>query len=169
MLGDGMILQEKKLIEVIKKEHGKLLAIGVSNDIQKAINKNELITYCDVLNYSSKKGKDGKKGKLFNIKKLRKKYKKNKLDFIIVNYDEVKKFKKTFIKDSVYICSGNIYIINFNEDYNKYNRYNTTIEKNEIIKIDVSKAKTNAIKDKLYYFLDVCEDLVEYISDFLTM
>lgn len=161
---------DKKLEYLLKNAEGRVLGIGLSKQVVSMLEKNKQIVYCDLLNSFEKKVKTkGKKEKLFYIKDLRKKYKKNNLDLIIVNYDEVKKYIKTFIRDSVYICKGHIYIYNADESINKYLRYNAKISRDELIAIDVSNAKTNFIKDKIYYVVDTTETLIDYISDFLTM
>lgn len=161
---------EKQLEYLIKNTEGKILGIGLSKNVIAMIEKNKKITYCDLLNSFTKKGKESKKKeKLFYIKDLRKKYKKNKLDLIIVDYNEVKKYKKTFIRDSIYICKGQIYVYNADESVEKYKRYKAVIKTSEVVEIDATKAKTNFIKDKIYYVVDTAETLIDYVSDFLTM
>ena len=57
-----------------------------------------------------------------------------KVDFIICNIEEIKKYTKTFIKDSIYINKDMLYIYNIKDEelkqelIKKYKRYSTIVE-----------------------------------------
>ena len=97
---------------------------------------------------------------------------------MICNYEDIKKYLRFFIKDSIYVTRGVIYIYGNIEEYviedleSYYKRYKTEIEITEyksefLIKIDVSKAKNNWLKDKLYKIKDTVIYYVNVISDIL--
>ena len=162
-----------KLKNIIKNLEGNVLGIGLNENLISAIEKNNRIIECNLLN-SCAKGKFKKSffNKTIKIKKIRKIFKKKKVDYIICNYDEINNYFNTFIKDSIYINKNKLYFYG-NIDVNllklKYGRYNTKInliDKN-IIEIDNSLAKNNFLKDNYYRFIDFKNHLVEIIGDIL--
>ena len=168
-----------KIYDIAKVVSGDVLGIGVDEKISEILEQNDRVLNCNLLNSFSKPNttKEEKKQRLkkIRIKKLRKVFKKKKVDFIICNIEEIKKYMKTFVKDSVYINKNILYIYNLNdEEYKKeiikkYNRYNTKIEEIDktTLKIDNSNAKTNIIKDSFYLILDTLASLFNIISDLL--
>ena len=90
----------------------------------------------------------------------------------------MKKYLKTFIRDSIYINKDMLYIYNIKDEelkeelIKKYKRYNTKIEEikdknNIILKIDNKNSKTNKIKDIKYMIIDTLISLFNLISDLL--
>lgn len=168
-----------KIYDVSKIVSGNVLGIGVDEKISEILEQNDRVLNCNLLNSFSNTNntKDGKKEKLkkIRIKKLRKVFKKKKVDYIICNINEIKKYMKTFVKDSIYINKEILYIYNLkDEEYKKelikkYKRYNTKIEEldDETLKIDNSNAKTNIIKDSFYLIVDTLTSLFNIISDLL--
>ena len=129
----------KSLYDIISNMSGFVLAIGTDEKLGKKLENNELITKCDVLNGFSKNNKKGKREKIktINIKKIRKIYKKKKVDYIICNYEQISKYLKTFIKDSVFINKTKLYFYG-DVDKNvikKYQRYNADISIKEYKKL----------------------------------
>ncbi|MDD4718874.1 MAG: hypothetical protein PHY00_03540 [Bacilli bacterium] len=165
-----MIEELKKIIPKLK---GKILIIGFDYDkLNQAINKNNNITYCDFLNSVSNNKEKATSGLTLNIRKLKKKYKKKKLDYILVNMDEVNKYINYFIKDSIYICQKKIYVFNnTNPDLIKqYKRYDVDINNkliDNLIEIDTTNAKNKILMDKVYFISDTLLNLLNKISDFL--
>ena len=97
----------------VKNIDGNLLGIGITEEnILNLIEKNNKIVNCDLLNSNAlnKKGKAGKKLKSIPIKKIRKVFGRRRFDYIIANADELKKYFKTFVRDSMYINKKTIYI-----------------------------------------------------------
>ena len=105
-------------------------------------------------------------------------FKKKKIDFIICNFEDIGRFLRTFIKDSVYINKSKLYIYGYTKDIDlellekRYKRYNTKIEilefENQIlITIDNSNAKNNPFKDFGYYICDIGYSLINLIGDLL--
>ncbi len=192
---------EKELIKIIKKFEGSVLAIGLNVDLIKRLEENMNILDLDTLNLIdnrrknkfSKKNLDEKvkelrehdekykiqrlKTKKINIKKLRKYYNKKKTNYLICNYEEIKRFMKYFIKDSVYINNNMLYLYGISlEDVKtivkKYKRYNVLIKptiKDDyfILEIDNKESKNNKIKDFFYLIHDTIENVVEFIGDIL--
>lgn len=168
-----------KIYDIAKVVSGNVLGIGVDENISGILEQNERVLNCNLLNSFSntKNTKEENKQRLkkIRIKKLRKVFKKKKVDFIICNIDEIKKYIKTFVKDSIYINKEILYIYNLNdEEYKKeiikkYKRYNTKIEEidDSTLKIDNSNAKTNIIKDSFYIIIDTLISLFNMISDLL--
>ncbi len=171
-----------KIYDITKCTSGNVLGIGVDEKISEILEHNNLVTNCNLLNSQTKEQKinQSKKQRLkkIRIKKIRKIFKHKKVDFIICNSEEIKKYLKTFVKDSIYINNNLLYMYNINnkelkeEIIKKYKRYNTNIEeiKDEhttILKIDNSKAKTNIFKDTTYLIVDTLISLFNAISDIL--
>lgn len=171
-----------KIYDITKCTSGNVLGIGVDEQITEILEQNNLVTNCNLLNSYTKETnqKPTKKQRLkkIRIKKLRKVFKKKKVDFIICNIEEIKKYLKTFIKDSIYINKDMLYIYNINDEelkqelIKKYKRYNTIVEeiKDEnttILKIDNKNSKTNIIKDTIYLIIDTLTQLLNIISDLL--
>lgn len=171
-----------KIYDITKCTSGNVLGIGVDEQITEILEQNNLVTNCNLLNSYTKETnqKPTKKQRLkkIRIKKLRKVFKKKKVDFIICNIEEIKKYLKTFIKDSIYINKDMLYIYNIKDEelkqelIKKYKRYNTIVEeiKDEnttILKIDNKNSKTNIIKDTIYLIIDTLTQLLNIISDLL--
>lgn len=171
-----------KIYDITKCTSGNVLGIGVDEKISEILEQNNLVTNCNLLNsYSketNKKQTKKKRLKKIRIKKLRKVFKHKKVDFIICNTEEIKKYLKTFIKDSIYINKDMLYLYNIKDEelkqelIKKYKRYNTIVEEikdnNEtILKIDNKKSKTNIIKDTFYLIIDTLTQLLNIISDLL--
>lgn len=167
---------ENELKEIIKVMNGKLLLIGnYSNKLKEIIDNNENILFCDELTSNVVDGKGKGKTKRLNIKKIKKHYKKNKINNTIVNFEEVKEYKNTFVKDSTYITKGNIIVIDKNSDetiFNMYKRYTKDIKiinslDGKIFVINSSKAKNNKIKDMYYFIHDLIIDIFDTIGNLL--
>lgn len=170
-----------KIYDIAKVVSGNVLGIGVDGEISEILEQNERITECNLLNsYLSQSKEENKKQKLkkIRVRKIRKVFKKKKVNFIICNITEIKKYLKTFVKDSIYINKEILYIYNIEDEelkkelIKKYKRYNTNIEeikdkKTTILKIDNSKAKTNIFKDNFYLIVDTLVKLFNIISDLL--
>jgi len=174
---------KSELKKIINKLSNNVLSIGLDSNLCEELNNNTKINNLDVINFESGKvrkkrllkGKD--KSKKINIKKLRKIYKKKGVDYIICNYDIIKKYIRYFIKDSVYINNTTLYfygndIKTVNSIVKKYERYNVSIKTKTysnyfIIEIDNSKSKNHFIKDKLYFIYDTISLISDYIENFL--
>lgn len=169
---------ENELKEILKNISGNILLIGnYSNNIENLINQNKNIIFCDQLtnNSNNKTSNKTKKNKKINIKKIKKHYKKNKINNTIVNYQEIKEYKKTFIKDSTFITKNNIIVIDKNNEeeiLNMYKRYSEEIQTincldGKIYIINSSKIKNNIIKDLFYLIYDTFIDIIEIITNIL--
>ncbi len=158
---------------------GTVLGIGnLSAKITAAIEKNEHILNCYLLEVPSrglrkKKLKLRQRSKTVNIKKIRKVFKKKRIDNIICHYETIKDFLKTFIRDSVYITKGTIYIYGEKADLEKlikrYNRYTQNIEVQEkedvfVLTIDIQNAQNHKFKDMAYWWADTLEAFVDFMT-----
>ena len=136
----------KELLKIVKKLDGKLLVIvnfififfsfSIDTKILNCINNNNNIISCDILTSKNDDTKYDTKGKQkkINISSLRRKYKKKKINYIIADINEIDKYLKTFVKDSIFINQKEIiFLSDKNYDYdlikNKYKRYKTDIER----------------------------------------
>ena len=170
----------KELSEIFKSFNGNVLCIGTFEDsILNILKENNKILFCDLLNVNlSGRGKGKSKSKTISIKEFRKHYKKNNLNYIAVNIQDIKKYIPKFISTSIYIGNNKIYVYGTNDIYEidrlskKYMRYNCQIQKIEfensyILEIDVSNAKNKIIMDKGYFIVDTLGLLADKISDLL--
>lgn len=167
----------KELIKLVDELEGTVLAIGINEKIADAIEQNDKITKCDILNYvvSKKEYKKAKKQKtkIINISKLRKIYKKKRVDYIICEYSQIEKYLNTFVKDSVYINRLKLYFYGKLDEeliLKRYGRYTRDIlvnkkQGNYLIEIDNSKAKNNVFKEFIYAIKDNTNKIIEIIGD----
>lgn len=171
------------LKNISKNVSGKVLVIGLENKtVEQVLDKNENITELYTMNFNGKKKtKDKTKGrryKTISIKKIRKIFKKKRIDYIICNIEDINRFLRTFIKDSIYINKTKLYIYGNKEILDseliekRYKRYNTKISITEynkelLIEIDNSNAYNNKIKDIFYNISDICYSVVNIIGDLL--
>lgn len=162
----------------IKNMTGTVIGVGIDNkEIIETIDKNNKILVCDLLNSININGINKSNKKKKYVKKLRKKYKKKNVNYIIVNSNEINRYLKTFVRDSIYINDTEIYYY-MDKTYDienitkRYKRYNTEIEvikceDGNIIKINTSKAKNKFFKDKFYYIVDTLSNIADIIGDIL--
>ena len=171
------------LKNISKDVSGKVLVIGLENKtVEQVLDKNGNITELYTMKFNGKKKiKDktrGRRGKTISIKKIRKIFKKKKVDYIICNIEDISKFLRTFIRDSVYINKTKLYIYGNKNNLDskliekRYKRYNTSItiteyNKDLIMEIDNSKAYNNKIKDMFYNISDIGYSIVNVIGDLL--
>lgn len=168
---------ENELKNIIKTMSGNVLLIGnYSNKLECEIIKNEQILACDQLtNNSSYNSNEKSKNKKINIKNLKKYYKKKNIKNTIVNFEDVKEYKNTFIKDSSYITKSQIIVIDKiynNSIYKMYKRYCSDIKiidclDGRIIKINSSNSKKYIIRNIVYYIIDELTDILNIISNLL--
>ena len=175
---------ENKIKSNLKNVEGRVAVFGSLYDsCLSFINKNKKILSCDLISEysffrSNSSSKSKGKAKKFNIKKIKKIYGKKGIDTILINLDEFDKYKKTLIRDSVFISSKEIIIFSFNKDYDydmlmkRYKRYNCTsdyfeLDNGFIIIIDTTFSKTKRWLNKFYFIKDTLYDVSETISNFI--
>ena len=156
------------LKNISKDVCGKVLVIGLENKtVEQVLDKNENITELYTMKFNGKKKiKDKTRGR------------RGKVDYIICNIEDISKFLRTFIRDSVYINKTKLYIYGNKNNLDseliekRYKRYNTSItiteyNKDLIMEIDNSKAYNNKIKDMFYNISDIGYSIVNVIGDLL--
>jgi len=167
----------------IKQMEGSLLGIGITSEkLKKAIEKNDKITICNLLE-DSQKGLNKKKFNILNkprtinIKKIKKVFRKKRVDNIICNLKTIKPFQKTFVRDSVYINKGKLYIYGDKDDLEnikeKYNRYTKEIQikkerNNNILIVNNTNTKNNKLKDIGYWWKDTANSFLDFLTIILT-
>ena len=162
---------------------GSLIGIGTDDvNFLEAIDDNNNIDLCYILSNGGKNGK--KKFKLFrggrtktvNIKKLSKYFRLKSIDNILCEYGTVKRYIRSFIGESVFVCKGKTYIYGSIKDLNnleeKYERYNCMAEliknnKSFLLIIDNKNSKNNIFKNFLYKIKDFFSDGADFITDLL--
>lgn len=178
----------KRIVEDVKKFRGNVLTICVEdNKIMSAIKGNRGIKNAFELNRDEpsglfkrrKKKLKLKKGKRVKITKFRKLFKKEKVDYLIIDLNNVLDYHKYIASNAIYTCKKKIYIYG-ESDYldakmvsSKYRRYKTKIEeiqnKNKfIVIVDCSEAKYSRIKEMFYIFIDTFHNIGDWISLILT-
>ena len=99
----------KELIKIVKNVSGNVVSIGLDDELNNLLEQNMSILDLDIISLNKKRGTitsksndqlnkyDTKykikrmKNKKINIKKLRKLYNKKKVDYLLVNYEIIKK------------------------------------------------------------------------------
>ncbi len=169
------------LLKIIRKLEGKLVVIGSINDeLLEAIDQNKKIVDSDLLienNLIKKAQKNSIINKTIYIKNLKKFYHKNKVDYIIANYESILPKMNYFITTSVYINKREIYLFSYNDidiefvakQFNYFSAETSVIEVSDgcLIKIITSEASSNRAQNIVYYIYYYFYKLFEYISNFL--
>ncbi len=169
-----MIDELKKIIKTLK---GNVIAIGINDELSGLIFDNKNVIKFYSLDNSKEKNNSKGRSKIVNIRKLRKKFKKNKNDYLIANINELEKYLKYFIRDSIYITNKKVYLYGkLNSEKlsslcSKYERYNLNIKLNKyksyfILEIN-SKVKSNFFKDKFYFLIDSIDEIIDLITNIL--
>ena len=173
------------LENIIKNTKGNVLAIELDNKLLEYFDSNNRINLYSIYSNTGKESKFGKKskkrktnkGKSINIKRLRKYINKKSVDYLFCNFNEMIKYYKYIVKDSIYLTNQLIYIYANNDIekefiLNKYQRYNVILDITDykngyIIKINTINAKSNRMKDSLYFIKDTFYNLGEMIGNIL--
>lgn len=174
----------KYLLDIIKKMEGNVIGVGIDSKLLDGFNKNNRVNVYTIDNakpgigISKSKKRTTSSGKTINIKKLYKYFKKNSIDYIICNTEEVNDYLKYFIRDSIYLNNNKIYLYGNKDNMDiellekRYKRYKSIIEVKEykdnvLIIIDSSNSKSNWLKNKMYFISDTLYNIVEFISNVL--
>lgn len=182
--GDDMTLKEY-LSELFASLTGKAIVIGVKDKkLLKILEDSKILKQCHFLNSESPFEQKKSKWSLrrhanISVDKFRKIFKKKRISTIVCDIKEMKHLLKTFAGDSVYICKGKIYYYGTSKKQldipllkEKYHHYKVTYEEVElknayVLIIDVSKAKTNRLKQLWYRAKELFNSTGDAISDFL--
>ena len=158
----------------LKKINGNVLGIGLSEKEQNILEQNDNVIECYLLNSNSTSANNSKGYcKVINIKKIKKIFRKKSFDYIIGNFEELKPYLRSFIKNSIYLNKNKLYFYNIKdfeleELENRYIRYGSIVKiKKNMVIIDNSNSKTNIFKNILYYVCDLTYDTIEYIGKLL--
>ena len=173
---------EKVTLDAINKMEGCILGFGnFSDNITSKINKLDKIYEFLILDNGEMKSQQGeggskKKNKYISYKKIKKKFKKKNIDYIIANYEELGKYHRRFISDSLFLTNKSIYVIIKSEDTDvelikrRYGRYKETCEIIEcrdgfVLHIEKNKYKSNILRDKIYLIIDTIIDGIIFFGD----
>lgn len=172
------------LKKICKEINGNVITIGVDyKTVLDELEKNERIVNLYTMQFNGKKRskrkeKGKKRDKTVSIKKIRKIFKKKRIDYIICNIEDISRFLRTFIRDSVYINKTKLYIYGSKNNVDleliekRYNRYNVLVniveyDKEVLVEIDNTKAFNNILKDIFYNISDILYSIYNSIGDLL--
>lgn len=172
------------LKKICKEIDGNIITIGLENKtVLDELEKNTKINNLYSMQFNGKKRskkreRGKKKSKNVSIKKIRKIFKKKRMDYTICNIEDIERFLRTFIKDSIYISKKKLYIYGNKNSMDveliekRYKRYNVTINiieytKEILIEIDTTKAYNNFFKDAFYNIVDILYSIYNTIGDLL--
>lgn len=172
------------LKKISKEVSGNVITIGLEyKTVLDELDKNEKIKELYSMQFNGKKKiknkeKGKKRNKVVSIKKIRKIFKKKRIDYIICNIEDITRFLRTFIRDSVYINKSKLYIYGSKNNIDleliekRYNRYNVIInvteyEKEVLVEIDNTKAFNKFFKDIFYNIIDILYSIYNIIGDLL--
>lgn len=159
---------------ILEKLTGNVLAIGLDDTLKKILEANiniDSYTYLDTIKNSKGSKKSSKtKAKNIKVKKIKKYFKRKSIDYIICDYNSIKKYNKTIIRDIVYLNRQKAYFYgNIDMDLlKKFKRYKTDIKVDKkFVEIDNQNSKNNFFKDKAYYIIDTISNLRDLLADLL--
>lgn len=173
------------LKNICKDAKGTFVSIGLNYPtVESVIEKNKNITNGYMFVFNGKKITKSDKKTLFrgrkkvSIKKLRKAFVKKSVASFLCNYEDIKKYMRYFVKDSVYINNGKLYIYGKIDEYvlddikEYYGRYKTSIDievygDSFLVIIDNKLSKNNWLSDKKYFIIDSVRQFINFISDIL--
>ncbi len=169
------------LLNEIKKMEGNVLTIGINNKLIDGLNKNKKVSVYEIKPFEKfkvfqKKKMNMSNGQTINIKKLSKYFKKNSIDYIICDYEQIIKYYKYVFKDSIYLNNKKIFFYASSDiDYEyilKYKRYNSIIDikeydKNNLVIVDNKNSKTNKFKNIIFFINDTFNNFLDFISNIL--
>ncbi len=174
---------KNELNKIIKKFEGNILVIGFKKESKeiKELDKNKRIDYIHLSNEVETDSKGRRKlfgNKSIKIKKMYKDLKKQKFDYILVDFKVIKKYLDSFIYNSFKLTNNKIYFILDDEIYNyeelmyRYKRYNAITSsisyKDEyIVTIELKNMKMNISKRFIYRVRDIFYDMLELIASII--
>lgn len=171
---------EKVLLDEIKNMQGFVLGFGnLSEKLISNIDKNNNITEFVLLSdeYTSSIGNSkSKTNNKIAYRKIRKKFKHKNITNIVASYDELGKYHRRFICDSLYLAKENIYVFIKNEDIDeeliekRYQRYHQQLQIIEcrdgfVLHIKKTKYRKNKARDMIYLITDCIVDGINFIGD----
>lgn len=170
---------DKVLLDSVKNMHGSILGFGnISQKIIDSIDKNSNIVEFTLL--SGGKYANGETGgrtsKKIPYHKIYKKFRKKNISNIIASYDDLEKYKRRFISDSLSLTKQNVIVFIKDSDIDvdiikkRYQRYHQKCEMincrdGVVLIITKEKYRKNNIRDKVYLFLNYIEDAINFIGD----
>ncbi len=171
------------IIKEIKKMNGKFLGIGITSEkVKNEIISNNKLSFYELLEepknklFNPKKLRKNNQKKIHkkvNIKKIKKRYKKKKIDYIICNFHTISKFTKTFVRDSIYINKGYLYIYGTKEQLlsikEKYLRYTNDIKLKKdkdiyVLIVNNTNTKNHKLKDIAYWWKDTITNILDFLT-----
>lgn len=175
----------KSYLEILLKAvEGNVIVIGIRDQhLLEVLDASDKVDFCYTLNADTEEETKKKRWgisreKTISIKKFRKVFKKKRIDNIICNIEDMEKYLKIFVKDSVYIGRGKIYYFGKIRKIDQaklsdlYKRYKITyheekLKDGKIVEIGLKDAKTYRIKEILYRIHDVVVSAANLVSDYL--
>lgn len=179
----------EKLDKLGKKLKGEALIIGFpdGSSFVRTFQNNNAITKLYILNNTNTglfgrnrrtKKLIGARQKRISITRLAKEFKKEPFDFVITDFETIRPFFRSFIKNSVKVAKQTVYVYQDNDDYNpdeirkRYARFGYKVEETKeknrtLFEISTEGVKYPLIKGFLYHIRDIGYDLAEFIANVL--
>jgi len=170
---------DKVLMDDIKKMKGSILGFGDFDEkIINSINKNDNIIEFSLLSNgiisSEDSGRSSSKKILY--RKIRRKFRKKNITNIIASYEDLDKYHRRFISDSLYLAKNQIHVFIKNDEIDvdiikkRFERYHQECEMIEcrdgiVLKITKKNYKRNRLRDTLYLFINFIGDGINFIGD----
>ncbi len=176
----------KRIYDEVDTLKGNVLCICVNdNKITKSLNKNKNVNFFEFSRsekrklFSKRKKVKLNNEKKVNIKKFRKVFKKKKIDYIIIDVNNIYDYFKYMAANSIYVCSKKVYLygksdfITASSVAKKFERYKAKVEciqdNDEYLVIaNVKKTKYSRGKEILYLIIDTFINLGDMITFLLT-
>lgn len=176
----------KKIYDEIKNIKGNVLCICVNDDkIMKTLNKNKDVNLFEFSrNEKRKLFSKRKKVKLNNekkvkIKKFRKAFKKKKIDYIIIDVNNIYDYFKYMAANCIYVCSKKVYLYGKSDfvtaDFvaHKFKRYKAIINcitdtDEYLVVANVKNTEYSKVKEIFYLIIDTFINLGDMITVLLT-
>ena len=176
---------QKKLIEIAKKLEGRVLVIGFDNEknLIKELERNKkLVVFSHLTEEDKGKGKEKKTffgNKQVKIKRLYKDLGKENYDYIICDFNLVKKYLNKFIKNIFKLKAKEVYMVFDEEEYyieelkHRFIRYKAKFDSikkgtTHLITVNFEEAKLNLLKKILIFNIrDLFYDIYEFIANMI--
>lgn len=170
----------KELQKIINSLEGNILGINIKEEkIKEALYHNQKIYKCDLLeNRENQSGKRSAKENhpVVQIKNLKKAYRKQKIDYLLCNIQNLEKYMPYIWKDAFIISKKGMILYGILDEeaskelYKKCTKYQTNIEKRKAKPYTIfsmASKKVPLYKNYIYFFCDKAYLFFNQITDFL--
>lgn len=176
----------KKIYDELNNIKGNVLCICVDdNKIMKYLNKSKEVNLFEFSRsekrklFSKRKKVKLNKEKKVNIKKFRKLFKKKKVDYIIIDVNNIYDYFKYMASNCIYVCSKKVYLYGKSDFVTpksigkKFERYNAKVkyykdDDEYLVVANIKNTKYSRLKEFIYLIADTFINLGDMITYLLT-